>query len=132
MSLFKYIDKNDIKAVKKLIADGGYLNIKNKEGVTALIYASTFDNIKIVKLLIASGANLNLKNEEGNTALIWVSIKNNIKMTKLLIESGADLNIKNDDGKLAVNYYKNKKIFDPTYMKLKKREENLNKILKLI
>ena len=91
------------------------------------------NNVKSIKKLIASGIDVNLQNDGGNTALILASIRNNSELVKLLIDAGADVNIQNKHKRLAVDYYiGDKKIFDPIYIKLKKREKNLSKILKFI
>lgn len=136
LNIFDHIRNNDIKSIKRLIEagdSGAVLDIKNSKGYTALAWAAAFNKTEIVKLLIDDGANINIKNNFGSTALIHASFNDNIEMVELLIASGANINIKNNQGKIAIDYWRgDKRIFDLKNKKLKKREENLNKILKLI
>ena len=45
-----------------LLSEGIDINMKNKAGFTALIYATAQDNKEIVSLLIKKGADLNIQN----------------------------------------------------------------------
>lgn len=55
--------------VKLLIENGAYINTKDKNGHTALMYACSGGSFEIVKLLIEAGADKNIKNNRGKTAL---------------------------------------------------------------
>jgi hypothetical protein len=55
--------------VKLLVEKGAKLDIKNKDGDTALIDASSTGGTEIVKLLVEKGAKLDIKNKDGKTAL---------------------------------------------------------------
>ena len=67
MNLFKVIDENNIKLVKKLIAAGANINEKDNDGYTALHLASWNGHLEIVKELIAAGANVdNIDNSYDN------------------------------------------------------------------
>jgi len=74
-----------------------YLNAKDSDGKTALIYAAENGYTKIIKLLIDSGADINKKdNKEMKPALIW-AMKNKEfgkEVVELLIKNGANLNVK--------------------------------------
>lgn len=52
-----------------LIEQGADVNIKNKEGETALMVAVKWEDLETAKLLIDKGANVNAKDKEGKTAL---------------------------------------------------------------
>lgn len=56
---------NDIKLVQYLINDGIDLNMRDKDGNTALISAAEHGHIDIVKLLIVAGANWYLRDNQG-------------------------------------------------------------------
>lgn len=66
------IDKlflDDIKDIKEVIDGGVDVNVKNKEGKTALIKQSFFGNFNNVKFLLDSGADINTTNDDGESAL---------------------------------------------------------------
>ena len=88
-------NKMNIKIIKLLIDSSVDLNIKNKEGDTALILATINNHKEIVKLLIVAGADVNLKNNKGNNALLYASLNKNIDIAKLLIDAGTNINIEN-------------------------------------
>ena len=56
--------------INLLLNWGTDLNIQNKEGMTALMFATTNKDYKTVKLLLDHGANTNTRNKEGMTALL--------------------------------------------------------------
>ena len=55
--------------VELLIAEGAYVNAKDKKGRTPLHHAATVGRKEIVELLIAKGADVNAKTEGGITPL---------------------------------------------------------------
>ena len=48
-----------------------YINAKNNDGETALMWASYNGHLEVVKLLVTLGADVNAKDKNGNTALMW-------------------------------------------------------------
>ena len=92
------------KELIRLINSGKYnINIQNKDGYTALMYASkilTFQ--KIVELLLEKGAKLNLLNNDGDTALIIASDYYHLDIVNILVENGANLDLQNNDGNTAL------------------------------
>ena len=123
---------NHKEKVKLLINSKVDLNKRNIHGETALIIASYGNHKEIVKLLINSKVDLNIQDNVGMTALMWASEANHKEIVELLIISGADLNIKNKIGIKAIDFNEDKKIFDLNRIKLKKRKQNLHKILKYV
>ena len=57
--IFKYIYNDDVQSVKNYIDAGYDLNIKNINGYTALILATSNNKHEIVKLLLSAGADVN-------------------------------------------------------------------------
>jgi len=99
----KTFENGDLDAIKCFIDAGIDLNIKNKNGYTALILAAKHNNLEMAKLLISKGANLNVQSKLGWTALMYAAYARFIDMTKLLINSGADLHIESDDNITTLN-----------------------------
>jgi ankyrin repeat protein len=54
---------------KEWVEGGGDVDIKNKLGWTALIWASDKGHLEIVKLLVENGAKIDLQDNWGRTAL---------------------------------------------------------------
>ncbi len=65
MSLLEATRKKDLKKVLELISAGANLDIQDKDGNTALIFASWNRHHKIGLALIAAGANLNIQDKRG-------------------------------------------------------------------
>lgn len=81
--------------VKEFISNGIDINIKDNQGVTALILVSQRviileNHIKVVKLLISQGVDVNARDDEGNTALKY-ALKNpeNKNFIEILRTAGA-------------------------------------------
>jgi len=89
--LESYEGKTGISDIKSLLANG--INSKNKDGWTALMYASRHGYTDIVKSLIEGGANLNLTEEDNWTALMLASRNGHADIVNALIEAGANLNL---------------------------------------
>ena len=100
----KAVFDDEIETVKKAIAAGVDVNIRNKNRDTPLHVAASGGAIldypvkEIVELLIANGADVNAKDKSLETSLHFTAI-NGIKETaELLITKGADVNAKRADG----------------------------------
>jgi len=101
------VKNNDVKTVMKAIEKGADVNAKDKDSMTALIWAAIKNSIEVAKLLIEKGADVNAKMEHDATALMGAAGSNSLEVAKLLIEKGADVNAKIDisdvvDGGLTV------------------------------
>jgi len=91
-----------------LIAAKSDLNLKDKDGNTALILAADKGHTDIVKALIAANADLNLQNKNRDTALTVATDKGHLKNVKSLIAANADLNIQTQSGDTALILAANK------------------------
>ena len=103
----KAVFDDEIETVKKAIAAGVDVNIRNKNRDTPLHVAASGGAIldypvkEIVELLIANGADVNAKDKSLETSLHFTAI-NGIKETaELLITKGADVNTKCVEGYFA-------------------------------
>jgi ankyrin repeat protein len=90
----------DEKLVKLLIDHKANVNIGNRFGMTALMYARSFAK---VRMLIAAGASVNDKNITGETALYYSTQRADPDAVKALIEAGANVNAKNDKNMSALH-----------------------------
>ena len=59
--------------VDLLLARGAQVNVKDNNGVTALMLASRNGRVEVVQALLAKGAEINAKDKDGATALLHAS-----------------------------------------------------------
>ena len=87
--LFKAVILNEIKEVKRLIEAGANVNVVDKDGETALLWASFWRCSNVVKILIEAGADVNAVDNFRYTALHFASLWGRREIVKMLIEAGA-------------------------------------------
>ena len=81
------------------------INLKDKNGNTALIISTMAKNKKIISLLISSKANLELKHtKSGKTALMYASQLGSLDVVDMLLNAGANINNKDADGDTALGW----------------------------
>lgn len=99
-----------------LIEKGADTNVKNNEGVTALIEAINSGSIKLVKLLIEKGkADVNLRDDKGNSALMYAAQDGSLEIVQYLVEKGAYRYYENIYGQTALliaQIYKRTDVYD--------------------
>ena len=57
------VRSGDVKAVQKVIEEGGDVNAKNEYGVSALGIAAGKPKIEVVQLLVSKGADVNVRDD---------------------------------------------------------------------
>ncbi len=75
------------KEIKLLIKSGANVNLKDKDGWTALMYAVRYSsNLECTESLLEAGADISLKNKYGSSALVLASCynENPLILSKLL------------------------------------------------
>ncbi len=97
-TIFRAALAGDIDAIRKAIVAGDDLDLRDKDGNTALITASSFGRTEAAIVLIDGGADPDLKNQKGDTPLMVASFFCREEIVKALIEIGADKEIANNDG----------------------------------
>lgn len=65
--------------MKKLIDSGATIDADNKNGETALIWATINGHLATVQLLIELRANVDYDDRNGDTSLIWAATKGNFE-----------------------------------------------------
>lgn len=87
------LQNNDYLAAKKLIKEGGDLNVSTEAGESVLAYAIKCRcDREMLALLIENGANLFYKDEEGVSIFDFAITYNNRYIIDLLLEKGIDVN----------------------------------------
>jgi uncharacterized protein len=82
--LFRAAQNDDAAALKRLLASGVSPNVKDAEGIPALMAAALFASADCLKLLLDRGADPNAANGAGATALMW-AIPDVAKVKLLLV-----------------------------------------------
>jgi ankyrin repeat protein len=101
-TIFECAESNDIDELRNLLKSGADVNLQNKRGNTALMFAAWHGHTDCAELLIKSGAYVNLRYKEGSTALMFAAWDGCTDCVELLIKSGADVNLQDDDGLTAL------------------------------
>lgn len=86
---------NDTELMKFSLKNGADVNLQDKDGDTALIWASIRGNLDVFRTLIENKADVNAKDKSDRTVLIWASSND---VVKTLIDNGADVNAKDKSG----------------------------------
>ena len=76
------------------------INTQNREGNTALHFATKHQNLVITSQLIAQGAKCIL-NQQQISPLMIAARAGNVELTRLLVEAGCDVNTKDANGRNA-------------------------------
>jgi len=89
--LMQAADKNDVKAVQRLLAAKADVNARDQGGQTALIHAcqNPHSTPELVKALLAAGADVNYRSHNDYSALSWATARGNNAVEKVLQRSGA-------------------------------------------
>jgi ankyrin repeat protein len=97
--LINAANDGNVALVNELLEKDADVNAANKDGMTALMFASGRGHTETAKLLIEKGADVNAADKNGMTALMVASVNGRTEMAKLLIEKGADVNVTGKDGR---------------------------------
>jgi hypothetical protein len=96
----------NLEVVRILIEyDPAYINARDEDGQTPLLWASEGRNSKdgsVVRLLLEHGADVNAQSQDGWSPLHRASSYGALEVVRLLLEHGADVEAKKDDGKTAL------------------------------
>ncbi len=88
----------DLTAIRSLLNEGIDVNQARADGVTALLWATHWDDSEAVELLLTAGADVNASDDHGVTPLIRASENASAEMVDLLIAAGANVDIAQTSG----------------------------------
>ncbi|MBD2744760.1 ankyrin repeat domain-containing protein [Coleofasciculus sp. FACHB-1120] len=77
------------EVVKMLVEAGANINLKGKDGRTALMWAALPGYADATQALIEAGADLDARDDEGNTAMMLAEARRHPKIVRLLKQAGA-------------------------------------------
>ncbi len=78
------------------------INVAQPDGVTALMWATYYDQTDIAEMLLGAGADPNMANRYGMTPLIQAAFNGNSRLIVRLLEAGADPNSRTLEGENAI------------------------------
>ena len=87
--LVEAIQKNDVKAVKRLLSGKADIKSRNEDGYTILMFAVNMGNPDVVKALVGAGADVKAVTSTGKTALAFAMEGNHAAVADLLTKAGA-------------------------------------------
>lgn len=89
--------------VNTLLEEGSRVDVRNKQGETALMWAVKGQRVAVVKRLIeCDNSGVNFENNQGCTPLMYAASDGNVEIVRCLLEAGADVNAKNYRGETAL------------------------------
>ncbi len=89
--------------MRLLVSRGADVNVPDRDGGTALTFASKSGHLEIVRLLVEHGADLNARDHEGDTPVMCAINGKSAGIINFLISRGADLTIMNKHNKTALD-----------------------------
>jgi ankyrin repeat protein len=102
--LISAIDRNDVDAVKDLLAQGVDPNASDRRGGTLMGLAAAHGYGEIVRLFLKVGADIDQREQGEVSALMRAAYNGRSEMVQLLLDKGADVNITNDLGWAALAF----------------------------
>jgi ankyrin repeat protein len=90
--------------MKLLLRHHAFIDARDGQGYTPLIWASLVGKLDVVRILLRNGASVDSYNSRGWTALILASQNGHLDVVRLLLQSGAAVDVHNDDGLTALMF----------------------------
>ena len=100
-ALLSAIRRGAAADVERLLAKGANPNVRDGEGIPALMVAALFADADTMELLLKRGADPNLSDKSGATALMW-SVPDLAKVQRLL-DRGANVNAQSETERTALH-----------------------------
>ena len=93
---FEAVKENKLAELKSLIRDVD-VNVKEEDGMTALMHASYKGHAEVVECLLTNGAaqHVNVTQKDDYTALMFGTLSGNTDVVQLLLDAGAQTDIVN-------------------------------------
>ena len=90
---------NDTEALQLLMTKKPDVNMKDRSGMTALMYACKNNAGKsFIEILVKAGCDIHAKNNEGKTALMFAVTSDETDSIRFLVEKGAGINDSDNSG----------------------------------
>jgi ankyrin repeat protein len=94
--------RDDVAAIKRLLAEGAAINARDERGRTALLAATHENRVNAARALIEAGADVNAKDAMNDSPYLYAGARGHLAILKLTLEHGADLKSTNRYGGTAL------------------------------
>lgn len=74
----------NLEGVKKALSEKAYINVKDREGTSALMFAANNNHFEVVKFLVDNKADVLAKNTNGWTAAVMAGVRGNLFIKEYL------------------------------------------------
>lgn len=88
------VKRDDVQAVRTLLAQGADMDARDRHGQTALMLAAHAGHREIAGMLIAHHANLDVTAKFGLSALMLAIVAGHAEIAGMLAQAGADLSLR--------------------------------------
>ncbi len=86
---------NDTLSLKKAIANGAQLDLKDNKGRTALMLATYANHVEAAKILIKAGANVNAQDHMLNSPFLYAGAEGFTEIVKICMTANPDYRVLN-------------------------------------
>ncbi|CAG8513984.1 8952_t:CDS:2 [Ambispora leptoticha] len=100
--IFCFAKQGKISDIIKLLDSTVDINTKDKQGLTALHWASDSGQLKVVELLVERGADVNALTNERETPLHYACLSEQLEVARFLYRHGTNITLQDDEGKTAL------------------------------
>jgi len=100
--LIRVSEAGDLATVKRLLAQGTNVEIRDARGRTALLAATHANRVEAARLLIAAGADVNARDVIDDSPFLYAGAEGRLEILKLTLAAGADLKSTNRYGGTAL------------------------------
>jgi hypothetical protein len=97
-ALREAVDRNNTKAIKKLLQRGADVNTLYINGMTPIWVAAQKGHLDVVRVLVEHRADVNIPNNDGFTPISVAALEGHVNVVRALAEYAADVNIPEHDG----------------------------------
>lgn len=94
--------KDDVAAIKRLLAEGVAIDGRDSRTRTALLVATHENRVNAARALIEAGADVNAKDAMNDSPYLYAGARGHLAILKLTLEHGADLKSTNRYGGTAL------------------------------
>ncbi len=102
--LFKAAEVGDVAGVERLLKAGAFMNMRNRDGYTALWLAASNGNTKVAETLLKHGADPNHRSADGTTPLMEASRMGGAEVVSALLAYRANVNAEGNNGETALMF----------------------------
>ena len=94
--------KNDVVAIRSLLAEKAEIDARDRSGATALLVATRGNKVSAAEALIDAGANVNAKDSINDSPYLYAGAHGYLEILKMTLTHGADLRSTNRYGGTAL------------------------------